>query len=87
MYAMKKNTQKKAAAPTVENKKAEPPKYNCNNIQRPVEFQRIHPYGGILQNTTTAERKPLFTIKVGAITQWVRDILTVVLLWKVIFAI
>ena len=43
----------------------------------------------IKQNNVSNEttRKPVLTIKVGAITRWVRDILAIILMWKLIAVI
>lgn len=38
-------------------------------------------------NTASVTRKPVLTIKVGAITRWVRDILAIILMWKLIAVI
>lgn len=39
---------------------------------------------GISSQTKDGERRTLLTIKVGAITQWARDILAIILMWKLI---
>lgn len=39
------------------------------------------------ENTASKTRKPLLTIRVGAITEWVRDILAIILMWKLIAVI
>lgn len=43
----------------------------------------FRPYENTIQ-TVEPQRKTLLTIKVGAVTQWVRDILAIILMWKLI---
>lgn len=53
-------------------------------------IQHFRPYDNSIQpsaDRTSSQRKTLFTIKVGAITQWVRDILAIILMWKLITVI
>lgn len=51
----------------------------------------FHPYENAIHQANAdsgnSNRRTLFTIKVGTITQWVRDLLAVIVLWKLIFAI
>lgn len=48
----------------------------------------FRPYDNAIQKPITEpQRKTLLTIKVGAITQWVRDILAIILMWKLITVI
>ena len=45
----------------------------------------FRPYDNAIQKPSSeSQRKTLLTIKVGAITQWVRDILAIILMWKLI---
>ena len=37
-----------------------------------------------ISNAGECRRKPLLTIKVGALTRWVRDLLAIILMWKMI---
>lgn len=45
----------------------------------------IKTFQNILKNPI--EKKPVLTLKVGAITKWVRDVLAIILMWKLIAVI
>jgi hypothetical protein len=45
------------------------------------------PFENAVSQPSSNQRRTLFTIKVGAITQWVRDILAIILMWKLIMAV
>lgn len=47
------------------------------------EFERLKNGQPILQQFGNG-RRTLFTIKFGALTSWIRDIFTIILLWKLI---
>lgn len=54
-------------------------------MKKDSSISSFRPYENIIQKPTAKpQRKTLLTIKVGAITQWVRDILTIILMWKLI---
>ena len=60
-------------------------------MKKEQSIPSFHPYDNAIHQASTdsgsSNRRTLFTIKVGAITQWVRDLLAVIVLWKLIFAI
>lgn len=51
------------------------------------EIERLKNGQPILRQFEPNVRKTLFTIKFGALTSWFRDILTIILLWKLIAAL
>ena len=51
------------------------------------EFERLKNGQPILRQFDPNGRKTLFTIKFGALTSWIRDIFTIILLWKLIAAL
>ena len=60
-------------------------------MKKEKSIPSFHPYENAIQQSSADSKgnskRTLFTIKVGAITQWVRDLLAIIVLWKLIFAI
>jgi len=54
-------------------------------MKKDLSIPSFRPYENIIQKQTTeSQRKTLLTMKVGAITKWVRDILAIILMLKLI---